>query len=215
MLVSSSGDASSRRSSRPRTSRPGSSRPVSEPWMTNRSLACDDAHVAGDHVAGGELDDVAGHELRDRRSPARAPSRTHRRRHRDHGLELRGGAVGPGLLDELQPDAQGDHGQHHDARARVAGRERDRREHRQQDHQRVEHARARAASRSPGPLVPGQHVGAVLGQARRRLVGGQPLGARLEPRVDARRIERRRLDDQRRDVDRLLVVPCGGRQLLR
>ena len=40
--------------------------PVSEPWITNRSLACDDPHVAGDHVAGGELDHVAGNELRER-----------------------------------------------------------------------------------------------------------------------------------------------------
>ena len=40
--------------------------PVSEPWITNRSLACDHAHVAGDHVARGELHHVAGDELRDR-----------------------------------------------------------------------------------------------------------------------------------------------------
>ena len=43
----------------------GNDSPVSEPWITKRSLARDDSHVRRNHVPGGQLDDVARHELRD------------------------------------------------------------------------------------------------------------------------------------------------------
>ena len=99
----------------------GRDSPVSVAWMTNRSLADRSAHVAGNHVAGGELDDVAR-----ARAVARGSSRglsvaDDRGRDADHGLELGGGGIGPGLLHEAQGHAQDDHQQHHRAGPEVAG----------------------------------------------------------------------------------------------
>ena len=174
--------------------------PVSEPWMTNRSLACDDPHVAGDHVARGQLDHVAGHELRDG-DLLRVAATEHGRRHRDHRLELRGGVAGLGLLDQLQADAQHDHEHHHGRRpgSPVAN------ETAASTASRITSGLSTARQSSfaeSRPLVLGQHVRAVLGQARRGLVGGQSLGASLQPRVDARRVQRRRLHHHGRHVDR-------------
>ena len=55
----------------------------------------------------------------------------------NHGLELGGGGVGAGFLDEAEGDAQDDHGSHDGAGAGVAGGEGNRREDGQQDYQGV------------------------------------------------------------------------------
>ena len=105
-------------------------------WLTKRSLEESSAHVAGDHVAGGELDDVAGHQVAERDLSGRAIA------HDgggdvDHGLELGGGGVGAGFLQEAEADAEDHHHGHDGAGARVAGRRRKPPKGRQQNHQRV------------------------------------------------------------------------------
>ena len=169
--------------------------PVSEPWMTNRSLAWTMRTSPGIMSPAASWTTSPGTRCATAISCGAAAE--HGRRDRDHGLELGGGAVGLGLLDELQADAQDDHQHHHDPGPRIAGRKRDRRQHRQQDHQRVEH---RVPEQLPDsrPLVLGQHVGAVLGQTRAASSGGQSLGAGVQPRVDARRVHRRRFHHQGR-----------------
>ena len=74
-MVSSSGDGRAAFFSAANFST-GKLSPVSEPWMTNRSLATKHAHVGGDHVAGGELHHVAGDQVRRSASLAAAPSRS-------------------------------------------------------------------------------------------------------------------------------------------
>ena len=66
-------------------------------------------HVAGDQVAEGNLRALAVAE--DGGGDA------------DHRLELGGGGVGPGLLDEPQDDAEDHHHGHHDAGPQVAGQQ--------------------------------------------------------------------------------------------
>ena len=70
--------------------------------------------IAGDHVAGGELHDVAGHELLERDLPG-LPVAHHGGGDADHRLELGGGGVGPRFLDEPQRQSQHHHQQHHRA----------------------------------------------------------------------------------------------------
>jgi hypothetical protein len=146
-------------------------------------LGVDDANVTGDHVAGAEMNRVAGDELRDRDLPGRAVA-PHGRRHGDHRLELGRSAARPGLLNQLEPDAERDHEDHHASSPGIAGRERDRGQPGQQDHQRVKHRVPQELPQS-GALFGGEHVGPVLGQTCSRLVGSQALRPGLEPRVDA------------------------------
>ena len=93
-------------------------------------------HVAWDHVAGGQLDDVPGHQVPEWYLPRRAVPNDGGG-HVDHGLELLCGGVRPGFLPEAEPHAQHHHTCHHGAGARVACKEGNRRQSRQQDHQRV------------------------------------------------------------------------------
>ena len=71
-------------------------------------LAGDEPHVGGDHVAGGELDHVAGHQFAQRHFLGLAVA-DDRGGDADHRLELGGGRVGPGLLDEPQHHAEDHH----------------------------------------------------------------------------------------------------------
>jgi hypothetical protein len=127
-------------------------------------LGVDDANVTGDHVAGAEMNRVAGDELRDRDLPGRAVA-PHGRRHGDHRLELGRSAARPGLLNQLEPDAERDHEDHDGARPRVTGRKRDPSERRQQDHQRIDQ-RVREQRPESRAAVARQHVRAVLAEAR-------------------------------------------------
>ena len=83
-------------------------------------------HVARDHVAGGQLDDVAGHQV-PQRHLFRGAVPNDRGGHVDHGLELRRRRVRPGLLQEAERDAEHHHDRHHGSGARVAGGEGNRR----------------------------------------------------------------------------------------
>ncbi len=67
-------------------------------------LAGDQAQVGRDHVARGQSNHVAGHQVRqgDLAGPTAAD---HCRRDADHGLELGGRSVGAGLLPEAQADS--------------------------------------------------------------------------------------------------------------
>jgi len=113
-----------------------------------------------------------GLELSGRATAPCAPSRD-----RDHRLELGRRAVRPRLLDELEPDAQQNHAEHHGPCTGVAGRKRDHREHAQEDHERVED-RVPQQLQEPDSLILGENIRAVLLQAGLRLLGRQPLGPR-------------------------------------
>ncbi len=63
--------------------------------------------------------------------------------------------------------------------------------------------------------VPGDDVGAVLGQSGNRLVRGQARGAAAQPLVRDVGGQRRRFDDERRDVNRRVLVSNRGEEVLR
>ena len=77
-------------------------------------------HIAGNHVAGGELDDVPRHKIAQRQFACRTVAK-HCRGNVNHGLELLGGGVRPGFLKEAQSYAQAHHQCHHVTGARIAG----------------------------------------------------------------------------------------------
>ena len=93
-------------------------------------------HVAGNHVAGGELHDVAGDELAERDFPGLAVAHDGGG-DADHRLEFGRGGVRPRFLHEAQAQSQHHHQQHHRAGAEIAGGKRQDRQHRQQNHQRI------------------------------------------------------------------------------
>ena len=86
----------------------GNDSPVREPWMTNRSLAETIRTSAGIMSPAASFTTSPGTswEIGQFLSLSVAEDG---RRDRDHGLELRGGGVGPVLLNELHADAQDDH----------------------------------------------------------------------------------------------------------
>ncbi len=96
----------------------------------------EDSHVARNHVARRELDDVPGHQVAQRHF-LRLAIPNDGGGHMDHGLELRRRRVCPGLLQEAQRDAEHHHGRHYGSGARVAGSEGNGRQSRQQNHQRI------------------------------------------------------------------------------
>jgi hypothetical protein len=116
-------------------------------------------HVARDHVAGGQLDDVPGHQVPERHLPRRAVP-NHRGGHMDHGLELLRGGVRPGFLPEAESHAQRHHTRHHEPARASPVSERNCRQS-QQDHQRVADdfqkadgpALLRSCATSFGPVV--------------------------------------------------------------
>ena len=65
----------------------------------------------------------------------------------------------------------------------------------------------------PGPLVLGQHVGAVLGEARRRLLAAEPLGAGRQECIYGGGRQPRGLDHERRHADGRLFM--AGEDALR
>ena len=82
-------------------------------------LGRQEPHIAGHHVAGGELHDVAGHELLEGNLPGLAVAHDGGG-DADHRLELGGGGVRAGLLHEAQRHSQHHHQQHHRAGPEVA-----------------------------------------------------------------------------------------------
>ena len=96
----------------------GKDSPVRLAWMMNKSLQDSMRTIGGNHVAGRQLDHVAGHQF-GQRNFAGLPVADHRGGHADHGLELGGGgsARPPG---RNAAHAQDDHDQHDGGRPDVA-----------------------------------------------------------------------------------------------
>ncbi len=86
-------------------------------------------HIAGNHVAGGELDDVAGHELRSGISFG-CPSRTTVAVTLIIALSLAAALSALVSWTNRRDDSQNHHQQHHRAGAQIAGGEGDRRQQR-------------------------------------------------------------------------------------
>jgi hypothetical protein len=86
-------------------------------------FGCQQAHVAWDHVAGGQVDDVPRHQVPEWYLP-RATVPNCGGGHVDHGLELLGGGVRPGFLSEAESHTQRHHTCHHGAGAQVACKKR-------------------------------------------------------------------------------------------
>lgn len=142
--------------------------PFVSPLITNT--------IGRDHVAGSQGHHVTGHEAGDRdlHRPAAAKNGGIDRNHR---LELRRGAIGLGLLEELQAGSHDDHEDHHRPGPKITRGERDPGESGQQDHQRIDEGMTEKCDQ-PGPLVLGQRIRAVLGKSLQGLVLRKPF----EPR---------------------------------
>ena len=93
-------------------------------------------HIAGDHVAGVQIDDVPRDQIAQRHLLRLAIPKDIGG-HVDHGFELGRGRVRAGFLHEAQRGAEHHHACHHGTGARVARGKRDRRESCQQNHQRI------------------------------------------------------------------------------
>ncbi len=133
--------------------------PVSEPWLTNRSLAWTSRTSPGIMSPAASWTTSPGTRCATAISCG-APSRSTVAFTEIIALSLAAALSPCASWIQLQPDAEGNHEHHHAARARVSGGERDRREHGQQDHQRIEHRapeqlrEARDADPSPACLGP-------------------------------------------------------------
>ena len=117
-------------------------------------------HIAGDHVAGGEFDNVAGNELLERDFFGLAAP-DHGSGDADHRFELGGCGVRLGFLDKAERYSQDHHQQHHRAGPEIPGGERERRQDDQQNHQRVA-GRNIQALRPAFMLFAADLVGAIL-----------------------------------------------------
>ena len=137
------------------------------------------ADVGRYHVAGTELDHVAGDDAV-QWFLERAACAQDGRRDPDHGPQLLGRRVGPRLLREAQPDAKDDHGAHDDGGAGIARRDGDAGEDGEEKNERVQ-ARPREEPEAPVALVGGHDVRAVFRKAARRFVFRETLRRRAEP----------------------------------
>jgi hypothetical protein len=86
------------------------------------------AHVGGHHIAGGEQDDIARHQLAQRYFPPFALAQ-HGGGGLDHRLQVLGGLVGAHFLVEAQHEAQHHHQTNDDRGAQVGCQIRDNRQH--------------------------------------------------------------------------------------
>ena len=93
-------------------------------------------HIARNHVAGGELNDVSGNQVAQGKLAGLAIA-NHGSRHVDHGFQLRRGRFGTRLLEEAQSCAEHHHPSHDAPGAGIACGKGNRAEYREQDHQRV------------------------------------------------------------------------------
>ena len=191
----------------------GMDSPVSVAWMTNRSLAERSRTSPGIMSPAESLTTSPGTSSLERDFPGLAVAHDGGG-DADHRLELGGGRVGAGFLDEAQRHAQDHHQQHHRAGPEVPeavfggvfkrGRgELDDRQDREQDDERVFRRRAQPPEPAVG-LFLGDFVGAVPGEPRLGLRRGQPFrrgSALLQHRA---RVLACRFGKQRRKAD------CSG-----
>ena len=133
------------------------------------------SHVAGHHIAAGELDHVARDKLLERDFFG-LPLTHHRGGDTDHRLEFGRRRVGAGFLNEAQRQAQSHHRQH-DAAAQIIapglrGGKGENRQHQQQDDQRIAGGEIEPL-RPPMLFFPRHRIGTVLFEARRGFGFGQ------------------------------------------
>jgi hypothetical protein len=136
------------------------------------------ADVGRDHVARGEVDEVAGHEFAERNLTGRAVAHDGRR-YPDHGLEPCRRGVRTEFLGEAQADAQDADHRHDDGGAHVAGGERDDGEDAEQGDERVGRGPEEADRPSLGSLAR-DLVGTMAGEAKFGLPLCEPAGRRPE-----------------------------------
>ena len=90
-------------------------------------------HVAWNHIAGGQLDDVTGHQVPEWYFP-RCAVPNDGSGHMDHGLQPLRSGVRTGFLPEAKSHTQRHHTRNHRTGVRVACEEGNCRQSRQQDH---------------------------------------------------------------------------------
>ncbi len=78
-------------------------------------------HIARNHVAGGQLDDIPGHQVAQRNLASRAVPHN-RGGHVNHGFEFLSGGIRAGFLPEAQAHTQCHHDGHYDPGTRVTGK---------------------------------------------------------------------------------------------
>jgi len=121
--------------------------------------AGENTDVCRNHVARAKVDDVSGHEPRQRLFD-RVTRTQDRCGHLDHGAKLRGRRVCPRFLDEAQSNTEDDHHRHDDRRPRVAGRERNQSQCSEQEYERVQ-TRAHEQAQARVAFVGGHYVRSV------------------------------------------------------
>ena len=131
-------------------------------------------HIARNHVAGGELDDVAGHQVAQRHLSA-LPSRTTVAVTWIMALSFAAAASARASCKKRSPDAQHDHHGHHGAGASVARGKGNCRESRQQNHQRIANDFQEAGWASPAASPARPHSDRPCAPALRpRLASSRP-----------------------------------------
>ena len=93
-------------------------------------------HIGGNHVAGGQLYDVAGNKLADRYFLFLSVA-DHRSRDADHCFQFGRRGVGASFLNKAKRQSKNNHQEHDRAGAEIASGIGNGREHRQQNHQRI------------------------------------------------------------------------------
>ena len=184
--------------------------PVSALCVTKRSLAETMRTSAGIMSPAASSTTSPGDQLRD--EDFLRPALTDRGGgERDHRLQLRRRAAGPGFLEEFQPDTEGNHERHHDSSPWVAGRKRDAGQYCQQNDERVQN-RVHEQPAETHSLVFCQNVRAIVGLPRASVVARQPFAARRERRQDSRRRPRRGVDQDLRYLSLRGFMPDGGEE---
>ena len=140
-------------------------------------LGRQNAHVGGNHVAGGKFDEITGDEALQGNLGGFAIAH-HGGGDLDHGLELGGGGISLGFLDETQADAEDDHGHHDPAAEIVAGFLRGGKADDGQDGEENDERVAHGVIEARGPIVTllgGNFIGANGSEPRFGFGLGQPF----------------------------------------
>ena len=173
----------------------------------------ENSHIAGDHVAGVQVDDVSGDQVAQRHLLRLAIPKDIGG-HVDHGFELRRRRIRAGFLHKAQRRAEHHHACHHRPGARVTRGKGDRRESCQQNHQRV--AKDDQEPYEPAaPAFPRNLVWADGARSRFSLRLCQTLGSRVQRLKQCCAVLRRRIEDGGGNTDVVVLGLCNGRRLVR
>lgn len=138
----------------------------------------DQPAVGGNNIAGGELHDIARHQLLEMQL-ALAPRAENQRFRRHRAAERIDGVLRAYLLHEVERNAERDDGDDDEEAGRVAGKRRQRAGKQQDQNERIEEAQDEA-HRQRLPLVHHGIVGAVARKPSQRLRIGQPFARGLQ-----------------------------------